>query len=107
MRYTLEKFVAGHEVVLSDTIYESDGITPFDGSLYEIVGNGVDVEDSATTVAFTGTINSSGAVTATLTSATTLDLGGKTISFDVFAKSGPFQFCVFSGFFTFTERRTL
>ncbi len=106
MRYILEKFVAGHEVVLSDTVYESDGITPFNGSLYEVIGKGVDIADSETTVEFTGTINSVGALTATLTSATTLDLGGKTIRFDVFLKSGPFEFCVFSGFFTFTERVT-
>lgn len=106
MREINGTYIAGHEVTITDTVYDSDGITPFDGSLYEVIGNGADITDTTSRVTFTGTIDSSGNFTATLTSAVTLDLGGKVIVFDIFLKSGPFQFCVASGYLTFVERIT-
>ena len=106
MRQIKERFIAGNEVTFTESVVESDGKTPFDGSLYEVIGTAKDVEDATTTADFVGTIDSIGNFTATLTSATTIDLGGRTMAFDVWIKSGPFQRGILTGFLVFAERVT-
>lgn len=98
--------IAGQDVTIPDVLTNSDG-SVFDGSLYEVIGNGRDIADLETVaLTFGGTIDSVGAFALTATAADTDELGGKVIAFDAWVKSGPFEEPVMKGYLRFTERMT-
>lgn len=106
MRIINQTLFAGDDVALTDVLYESNGRTLFDGTLYEVVGRAQNIADEATYVDFSGTIDDSGNISATLAAEDTANLGGLTMKFDVVIKSGPLQSTVFSGQLTFIDRVT-
>lgn len=106
MRSINETFIAGEDIPIVDQIKKRDGTT-FNGDGYEVVGTACDVLDLETVLfTWSGTIDSSGNIDASIPATTTEDHGGVLVRFEVFCKSGPKRFVSFDGFLKLKVRVT-